>query len=127
MAFTTADILKSLGNPNSKFTLNLATAGAQTMFVFPSLNQGANKYIVDLITGDGFSTGATTSTTNFGQSTAASQNDYISGASLNPANSPIFIWPPSTNINYNPGVTFQCLTTGAGSGTCTLTFWLTGI
>lgn len=127
MPFNTQDILRSLGNPNSKFTLNLATAGVQTLFTFPALNLGANKSFVNLITLEGFSAGATTATSNFGQSTTATQNDYASGSSLNPANSPIFIWPPSTNISFNPNTIFQINTTAAGSGTCTVSIWTTSL
>lgn len=126
MPFNSTDILKSLGNPSTKFTLNLATSGVQTLFTFPVTNLGIPKYIVNLIVIEGFSAGATTATSNFGSS-AGTQNDYVNAQSVNPANTPIFIWPPTTKISYNPGVVFQINTTGAGSGTATVSIWTTGL
>jgi len=124
MAFTALELAKALGPPTFKFpSFNLATSGVQTLFTTPNTTYGMGKHVIICIAIDTFSAGATTATTNFGQSTTATQNDYASGASINPANSPIFLWPPSTNINFNNNVIIQSNTTGTGSGTCTLTIW----
>ena len=128
MAFTSTDLVKSLGAPALKFTFNLATSGVQTLFTTPNIQYGLGKHWIDCIAIDNFSSGATTATVNFGQSTTATQNDYSSGASLNPASaSPICLWPPNTNITFNNNVIIQANTTGTGSGTCTLTIWTTDI
>jgi hypothetical protein len=124
MAFTSTDLLKALGTPAFKVpAFNLATSGVTTLFTFPNLGYGTAKHFVVCIVADNFSSTATTATTNFGQSGTATQNDYVSGASLNPANSPVILWPPSTNITFGNGTVIQANTTGAGAGTCTLTIW----
>ena len=124
MAFTVDDIAKALGNEAAEFnTFNLATAGVQTLFTFGSINLGSNKNFIVLMTIDNFSVGATTATINFGQSTTATQNDYSSALSVNPALLQIFVWPPSTNISFTPRTIIQSNTTGDGSGTCDIAFW----
>ena len=125
MPVTTYDLPKALyilgGAPIGKQNIALGTTGARTIFQFPTQNFGIGKCAVFFCTFDNFSSTATTATANMGQSTVATQNDWVSGTSINPANTPITLGIPSTMISYAPGTLFQINITGAGAGTCDVT------